>query len=161
MRRIAISAAVAAILAASCQQAEAPRVPSEAAPPAPEAASPQPEAAAKKGMGVLEGWGVRLPFGHYVAYDLIDHNRVGTPRHRVLLEVTGGSMTDAVAGMEQALTAVGYAKSTETESGGRLDQVFRKAGSPTLVLRSQPAAIGPKLKQTGAVGSIHVMWNKR
>lgn len=161
MRKTAMAAALVAILAA-CQQAEAPQqAPQNPAPQAPEATGPQSDVASDKGMAVLEGWGLGIPFDHHVAYDLVDRNRLGVPRHRVLLEVTGGTLDEAVAGMERALDAIGYAKASETAAGGKLDQVFRKPGAPTLVLRSQPVAVGPKLGQADAVGSIHVMWNKR
>lgn len=160
MRRTAMAAALVAMLGA-CQPAEAPQAPAGPAPQTPDTSGPQPEAAHDKGVSVLESWGLSIPFAHHVAYDLVDHNRVGVARHRVLLEVTGGTMDEAVAGMERSLAAIGYAKASETDVAGKLDQVFRKAGAPTLVLRSQPVAVGPKLKRADAVGSIHVMWNKR
>lgn len=129
------------------------------APPATEQAQVA-KSEARKGIDLLAEFGVRPDFAYSVNYDIVDKDKSGKPRHRVLIEVREGDMANAVARMDALLVEKGYAKSKESDHDGKLEQVFRKAGVPTLVLLSQAAATGPKLKQPDAVGSIHIMWNK-
>jgi len=157
--RISMSVAVLVLLAACGQEQSRTS-------PAAEQAGSQSEQAAEAPVATLAGadllaqWGVDPGVPYSVAYDFVDRNRAGTPRHRVLIEVTGGTMDDAAAGLERSLLAGGYRKDREVRSGGKLERVFRKKGVPTLVVSSQAAGTGPKLKRPDAVGSIHLMWNK-
>lgn len=129
------------------------------APPAAE----QPQVAkseARKGIDVLAEFGVRPDFAYAVNYDIVDKDKSGKPRHRVLIEVREGDMANAIARMDALLVEQGYAKTKQSDRNGKVEQVFHKAGVPTLVLLSQAVATGPKLKQPDAVGSIHIMWNR-
>jgi hypothetical protein len=149
-----------AFFLASCG-GDKPADPNEAiSPPAAE----QPQVAkseARKGIDLLTEFGVRPDFAHSINYDIVDKDKSGKPRHRVLLEVREGDMTTAVARMDALLVEQGYAKAKQSDHDGKVEQVFRKAGVPTLVLLSQSVATGPRLKQPDAVGSIHIMWNAR
>ena len=108
---------------------------------------------------MLIGLGFKPDFPYAVAYDITDKNNQGINRHRVLLEVLAGDMTQAMADSETVLAAAGYAKSKETVGDGRTDAVFTKRGQPTLVFMAQTKEHGPALKNPDAVGTIHIMWN--
>jgi Prokaryotic membrane lipoprotein lipid attachment site len=160
MKRYFVVLSIAAALAA-CSPGQESGKGDEAATRAPATAPTATQAPLprEKGIDALAGFGIKPMFPYDVAYDIVDKNDKGRARHRVLLEVTGGDINAAVASMEQQLMALDYAKAKQSDRQGKIEQVFRKKGSPTLVLLSQSAASGPKLKQPGAVGSIHVMWN--
>lgn len=128
-------------------------------PPAPVAPAVQKPSDQEKGIDVLAGMGIAPNFQYAVAYDIVDRNQEGKARHRVLLEVLGGDIDDAVDRMGALLANLGYEKTKDTNNNGRHEEVFRKQGTPTLVLLAQPAVSGPPLKHGDAVGSIHIMWN--
>lgn len=121
------------------------------------AASPPPRV--EKGIDVLTGMGFQPDFANAVVYDIVDKDKKGVNRHRVLLEVLEGDVVAAMDNAEASLASVGYEKAKETESDGRYDTVFTKKGAPTLVFMAQTAERGPALKNPGAVGTIHIMWN--
>ena len=83
----------------------------------------------------------------------------GVNRRRVLLEVLEGDIEAAMTSAEATLDKAGYSKSKESSDGGRYDAVFVKHGFPTLVFMAQTPDRGPDLKNPGAVGTIHIMWN--
>lgn len=113
------------------------------------------------GTEFLASQGVALEFPHQINYDILDMSRNGTPRHRVLVEVLGGDFAQASAGFSSSLEKIGYRKAGETIDGQRIEQTFVQEGKPTYYLLIQPAGSGPQLGNPDAVGSIHIMWNKK
>lgn len=112
-----------------------------------------------KGIDVLTGLGFTPDFAYAVVYDIVDKNNEGVNRHRVLLEALEGNIEPAMTNAEATLAKAGYEKSKETVSDGRHDAVFIRHGYPTLVFMAQTPERGPALKNPGAVGTIHIMWN--
>ena len=112
-----------------------------------------------KGIDVLTGLGFTPDFAYAVVYDIVDKNNEGVNRHRVLLEALEGNIETAMTNAEATLAKAGYKRSKETVSDGRQDAVFIKHGLPTLVFMAQAPERGPALKNPGAVGTIHIMWN--
>lgn len=161
MKQLLLAMAVVAALAA-CGPKQDPQqgdnAAGEAKTPA-EVAAESPPASTEKGLDVLTGMGFKPDFANAVVYDMVDKNNQGVNRHRVLLEVLEGDITAAMDDVEASLSALGYAKAKETASDGRYDAVFTKQGAPTLVFMAQTAERGPALKNPGAVGTIHIMWN--
>lgn len=156
-----------ATLLAACGPSQQPQtnVNDAAAEPSPEATgdlTPAP-VVRKKGVDLLTSdFGVMPDFRYAVVYDIVDKNTVGVRRHRVLLEVLGEQDIETALGkMDATLVALGYEKSKDTVTDRGHEEVFRKKGTPTLVLLAQSAASGPQLKNADAVGTIHVMWNIR
>ena len=135
--------------------AQAPSATSVRAPVAKPVAAPEGE----KGVDMLTAAGIKLDFPHAVSYDIMDVSRAGTPRRRVLLEVLGGDFATATERFGQSLVNAGYAKTSDKNNGGRIDQIYEQAGKPAYYLLMQPAGMGPKLLGKDAVGSIHIMWN--
>lgn len=162
MKKIFLAAAVLTVLAAcSADQAVPQNVEQSAAEPAPpsETVPQQPAASAPTGIDTLTGLGFIPDFAYAMVYDIADKNKEGVNRRRVLLEVLEGDIEAAMASAEATLARAGYSKSKESSDGGRYDAVFVKQGSPTLVFMAQSPDRGPDLKNPGAVGTIHVMWN--
>jgi hypothetical protein len=122
--------------------------------PATPAAVPVP-----KGVDELGQLDLLPPFETAVAYDIVDKDKTGKPRHRVLFEVLAPDMNAAIAQMDAHLVEKGYVKSKDGPKAGGVEQVFKKPGAPTMVLLMQAADRGPKLKNASATGSIHIMWN--
>jgi hypothetical protein len=114
---------------------------------------------AATGIDVLTGLGFIPDFAYGTAYDIVDKNKEGVNRRRVLLEVLEGDIEAAMASAQATLQNAGYSKSKESSDGGRYDAVFVKRGFPTLVFMGQSPERGPKLKNPEAVGTIHIMWN--
>jgi hypothetical protein len=162
MKQIFFAVAVVAVLAACGPKQEAAQKGGETAneSPASATAGAEPAPAAEvKGIDVLTGLGFKPDFAYAVVYDIVDKNNEGVNRHRVLLEALEGDIKTAMASAEATLVKAGYEKSRETESNGRYDAVFTKQGFPTLVFMAQTPERGPALKDPGAVGTIHIMWN--
>lgn len=129
--------------------------------PAVDVEQPMEKLQAQSGVQLLEQEGITFDFPHAINYDIVDKNRRGTPRHRVLVEARGGDFDKIARGFTTSLAHMGYKKKKESNAGGRIRATYAAKGRPTLYLRMQPLAIGPKLKSKDAVGSIHVMWNAR
>ena len=113
------------------------------------------------GAEFLAQEGVVMEFPHEIGYDILDTSRNGTPRHRVLVEVLGGDFATTSADFVASLEKIGYRKASESVEGQRIEQVQVQEGKPTYYLLMQPVGTGPELKNPDAVGSIHIMWNKR
>ncbi len=131
--------------------------PAEAAPPTKPRAVPAPEG--QRGEDILAVAGVEFPFPHEVLYDILDTSESGTPRHRVLVEVQSGAFDSAMKRFGESLVDLGYEKVSDSDEGGRVQQVYTQADKPTYYLLMQPAGMGPKLHGPESVGSIHIMWN--
>jgi len=161
MKKLVLAAAVLAFLAACGEDQGA--VDGNLAIPEPspraEAAPQQAAANATTGIDALTGLGFKPEFAYAIAYDIVDKNNEGVNRRRVLLEVLDGDIVTAMGDAEATLARAGYTKSKETSSDGRHDVVFVKNGFPTLVFMAQSPERGPALKNPGAVGTIHIMWN--
>jgi len=127
----------------------------------PEKSGPRAAPEGETGAELLASQGVVMEFPHEIGYDIMDTSRNGTPRHRVLVEVLGGDFAKQSADFAAALEKIGYRKASESVDGERVEQVQVQEGKPTYYLLMQPAGSGPKLKNPDAVGSIHIMWNKR
>ncbi len=128
---------------------------------APEESGPRTAPEEDSGAEFLVGQGVAMEFPHEIGYDILDTSRNGTPRHRVLVEVLGGDFAKESADFVASLEKIGYRKASESTNGQRIEQVQVQEGKPTYYLLMQPVGSGPKLKNPDAVGSIHIMWNKR
>jgi len=115
----------------------------------------------RTGASLLEVEGITFDFPHAINYDIIDKSPSGKPRHRVLVEMRGGDFDAVMHDFTTSLVHMGYKKKKSDNSNGRISEIYAAKGRPTLYLRMQPLAIGPKLKSADAVGSIHVMWNAR
>ncbi len=164
MKQIFLAAAVVVVLAACGSQQDSAQKGSESiheapAPAAPATSTEPAPSREEKGIDVLTGVGFKPDFAYSVVYDIVDKNSEGVNRHRVLLEALEGDIKTAMASAEATLTKAGYVKSKETQSEGRHDAVFTKQGLPTLVFMAQTPERGPALKNQGAVGTIHIMWN--
>ena len=163
MKQILLAGAVLAVLAAcgADQGAGQAGDKSTVEPPAStEAAAPKAPASNATGIDVLAGLGFIPDFAYAMAYDIVDKNSEDVSRHRVLLEVLEGDIGTAMASAEATLGRAGYVKSKDSSADGRHDAVFVKKGSPTLVFMAQSPDRGPDLKNPGAVGTIHIMWNR-
>lgn len=159
MKQFLLAAAILAGLAACGAEQNASRTADgPGVEPAAGAAQKSPASAAT-GIDVLTGLGFIPDFAYATAYDIVDKNREGVNRRRVLLEVLEGDIEAAMASAQATLGKAGYSKSKESSDGGRYDAVFVKHGFPTLVLMGQSPERGPKLKNPEAVGTIHIMWN--
>ena len=169
MKKIALCLALAGLLGA-CDGRDEP-VPQTQASPEPEARAqvvqdrapspgkPVPAPEGRRGVDALVEAGVSFDFPHEVLYDILDISAGGTPRHRVLVEVSGGGFEAAVAKFGQSLERLGYQVVSEKKNDGRIDLVYTADGKPTYYLIMQPAGMGPKLRGENSNGSIHVMWN--
>lgn len=162
MKQLLLAAAVLAVLAACGAEQGAhqagDRSTVEPAPSA-DATAQKPSANAATGIDVLTGLGFIPDFAYATVYDIVDKNNQGVNRRRVLLEVLEGDIEAAMTSAEATLDKAGYSKSKESSDGGRYDAVFVKHGFPTLVFMAQTPDRGPDLKNPGAVGTIHIMWN--
>jgi hypothetical protein len=134
----------------------------EAAPGAlPKAVRPTPAPEGQKGVDVLARSGVVLSFPHAINYDILDQSRNGTPRHRVLVEVLDSDFATVVDEFGQSLVEQGYALAKDGSTDGRIKRTYIRKGAPTYYLLMQPVAVGPKLANPDATGSIHIMWNRQ
>ena len=157
-----VACALAVFILSGCGKEQAEQDGSSApaaAEPAAKRLGPVAAPEGERGVEDLDARGIRFDFPHSTLYDILDTSAAGTRRHRVLLEVEGGTFEDAAAKVGEALAAKGYAKTSDKNRDGRLDQVFTKPGAPAFYLIMQPAGMGPKLMKPESVGSIHIMWN--
>lgn len=157
-----------ALLVSACSGGSSPGT---EAPGGPAAAADQPATTGEggpraapegdSGSGFLADQGVAMTFPHEIGYDILDTSRNGTPRHRVLVEVLGGDFAKESVEFTTSLEKIGYRKASESVDGQRVEQVWVQEGKPTYYLLMQPVGSGPELGNADAVGSIHIMWNKR
>jgi hypothetical protein len=166
MFRIAPFIAIVALAAllASCNndQQVAPAadttVPQQQQSHTPPVAKPVPAPAGQQGADMLAAVGLEFDFGHDVLYDILDTSKNGTPRHRVLLEVLDGGFGDAVEKVGMSMEDMGCTKTSDSNTSGRIQQIFKCKENTTYYLLMQPAGMGPKLASPASVGSIHIMW---
>jgi hypothetical protein len=164
-------AAIAGLLLGACEKTEPvdqsgsgtqPQAVGNAAPPPASPVKPQrpvPAPAGQKGLDLLAEAGINLDFPHDVHYDILDTSHAGTRRHRVLLEVRDADFATVIRDFDESLEGLGYTKTTDKDTNGRVEQVYESKGKPAYYLLMQPAGMGPKLNSPDAVGSIHIMWN--
>jgi len=163
MKQFFLAIAVVTVLAACGPKQEVAQKGAETADEsstsAPVPATQPAPAGEAKGIDVLTELGFKPDFAYAVVYDIVDKNKEGVNRHRVLLEALEGDIKTAMSSAQATLATAGYEQSKETESNGRYDAVFTKQGFPTLVFMAQTPERGPALKDPSAVGTIHIMWN--
>lgn len=114
-------------------------------------------AAAVEGYRPLPG-GVELGLEAHLRSDRIYENKKGATRRKVTYEVLKGSQQDAVASVEQALTAAGYAAQPRNDGkNGAFTIAYKKKKTPTLNVQFNPS-VGDKPANPAAQHLVAVDW---
>ncbi len=111
----------------------------------------------------LAGGVQTLPFAYHVAIDReVTAKKTGIKAREVGIEFLEGTVAEVDAKVAAEFGKVGYSREAGEPQGRAIRSMYKKAGSPDVLVWVRPGAPRGeryKLQQSGAEGTVYLAWN--